>query len=141
MRSGIGNSASDPVFVAVTSGGGGGGGGDASAANQLTEIDRLTTLATAANKPTAGANLSGSVTTTSGDFNLPADATRKPGDVQGQNLGTVNIGFNEFNATAAIGSAGTWTVVPGQTFAITTSNRINFVAASGTAAVTIVKIV
>jgi len=97
----------------------------------------LSTLATAAMKPTAGTNLSGTATTTSGGFSIPANANRKPGDVQGQNISTVNIGFNEFGGAAAIGTAGTYTVAPGATFAITTTNAVAFIAASGTAPVTI----
>lgn len=87
--------------------------------------------------PTAGTNLSGTVTTTSGGFNLAASATRKPGDVQGQNVGANNIGFNEFGGTAVIGAAGTYTVIPGATFSITTNALVNFIAATGNTAVTI----
>lgn len=85
-------------------------------------------------------NLSGTVTTTSGQFSLPMDAYRRPGDLQGQNVGTNNIGFNEFGGTATIGAAGTWTVPPGQTFKITTNQRVNFVAANGDTPVTITRI-
>lgn len=88
-------------------------------------------------KATAGTDLSGNATTTSGGFNIPASSTRRPGDVQGQNVSTSVIGFNEFNGTAAIGSPGTYTVQPGGTFSITTTNRVNFIAATGPAAVTI----
>lgn len=87
--------------------------------------------------PTAGTNLSGTATTTSGGFSIAASSTRKPGDVQGQNISAVSIGFNEFGGTAAIGTAGTYTVPAGSTFSITTNNLVNFIAASGTAAITI----
>jgi|GEM_PF-6367130 len=87
--------------------------------------------------PVSGSNLSGTATTTSGGFNIPANANRRPGDLQGQNVATVSIGFNEFNGTAAIGSAGTYTVPAGATFSITTNQQVNFIAASGTAPVTI----
>ena len=100
----------------------------------------LSTIATGALRPTAGTNLSGTVTTTSGGFNIPANAARKPGDVQGQNLSAVTIGFNEFNGTAVIGAAGTTTVPAGATFANTTNLQMNFIAASGTAAVTVVSV-
>ncbi len=86
---------------------------------------------------TAGANLSGTATTASGAFNIPANAARKPGDVQGQNVGQNTIGFNEFGGTAAIGSAGTYTVPAGATFSITTNQLVNFIASGGNSAVTI----
>lgn len=88
---------------------------------------------------TAGTDLSGTATTTSGGFNLPADATRKPGDVQGQNVSANTIGFNEFGGTATIGSAGTYTVPAGATFSITTNRQVNFIAATGNSAVTITR--
>ncbi len=88
---------------------------------------------------TAGSNLSGVVTTTSGQFFLPEDPYRGPGDLQGQNVGTNNIGFNEFGGAAVIGQAGTWTVLPGNTFKITTNKRVNFVAANGDTPVTITR--
>ena len=89
---------------------------------------------------TAGANLSGVVTTTSGAFSLPMDAKRRPGDLLGQNVGSNNIGFNEFGGAAVIGAAGTWTVAPGQMFKITTNQKVNFVAADGDTPVTITRI-
>lgn len=87
--------------------------------------------------PTAGTNLSGIATTISGAYNIPADPLRHPGDVQGQNISPVNIGFNEFGGTAVIGSTGTYTVPPGGTFTISTNQQVNFIAASGTAGVTV----
>lgn len=100
----------------------------------------LPVTTTSSGTATAGTNLSGTVTTTSGVFNLPALATRKPGDVQGQNIGANNIGFNEFGGTAAIGTAGTYTVIPGATFSITTNQLVNFIAATGSTAVTITSV-
>lgn len=91
-------------------------------------------------RPTAGTDLSGTATTTSGVFNIPADAARHPGDIQGQNVSAVNIGVNEFGGTAAIGSPGTYTVPPGGSFSISTNRLVNFVSASGSAAVTITKL-
>lgn len=86
---------------------------------------------------TAGTNLSGTVTAVSGAFNLPASATRKPGDVQGQNVSaTLSLAFNEFNGTAALNTAGSYTVGPGQTFSITTNNQVNFIS-TGNCPVTI----
>ncbi len=89
---------------------------------------------------TSGTNLSGSATTTSGAFNLPANANRRPGDVQGQNVSGVTIGFNEFGGAAVIGAAGTYTVPAGATFSITTSATVNFISSAGTAAVTVTSV-
>ena len=93
-------------------------------------------IATSSSSPalTAGTNRSGTATTTSGGLSVAANASRK--FLVGQNLGTVNIGFNEFGSTAAIGTAGTYTVPGGSSFSISTSNLVNFIAASGTVAVT-----
>lgn len=77
---------------------------------------------------------SGTATTTSGALKVDANANRR--GLVGQNISTVNIGFNEQGGTAAIGTAGTYTVAPGTGFAISSNKLINFVAASGTAAVT-----
>lgn len=83
---------------------------------------------------TAGTNRSGTATTTSGGLNVAANSSRK--GLVGQNISTVNIGFNEFGGTAAIGTAGTYTVPAGASFSISTTGLVNFIAASGTAAVT-----
>jgi len=77
---------------------------------------------------------SGSATTTSGGLSVPANATRQA--LLGQNVSSVNIGFNEQGGTAAIGAAGTYTVPPGGSFSISTNKAVNFIAATGTAAVT-----
>jgi hypothetical protein len=84
---------------------------------------------------TATTDRSGTATTTSGGLNVPANAARK--FLVGQNLSAVNIGFNEQGTTAVIGTAGTYTVPAGQAFSISTNKLINFIAASGTAAVTL----
>lgn len=83
---------------------------------------------------TATTDRSGSATTTSGGLNVPANANRK--FLVGQNISGVSIGFNEQGGTAAIGSPGTYTVPAGSSFSISTNKLVNFVAASGTAAVT-----
>lgn len=82
----------------------------------------------------AGTDRSGTATTTSGGLNVPANSSRKA--LVGQNISAVNIGFNEFGGTAAIGTAGTYTVPAGSSFSISTRNAVNFIAASGTATVT-----
>lgn len=83
---------------------------------------------------TAGTNRSGTATTTSGGLNVAANANRR--SLVGQNISTVSIGFNEFGGAAAIGTAGTYTVPAGSSFSISTTNQVNFIAATGTAAVT-----
>ncbi len=77
---------------------------------------------------------SGTATTTSGGLNVPANANRR--SLVGQNISGVAIGFNEQGGTAAIGTVGTYSVPAGSGFSISTNKLINFVAASGTAAVT-----
>lgn len=86
--------------------------------------------------PASGAgatNRSGTATTTSGGLSVAANSARK--GLVGQNLSAVIVGFNEVGGTAVIGSAGTYTVAPGQSFSVSTSSLVNFIAASGTAAV------
>jgi|688.fasta_scaffold967208_2 hypothetical protein len=82
---------------------------------------------------TTATNRSGTATTTSGGLSVAANTARKA--LVGQNVSSVNIGFNEFGGTAVIGAAGTYTVAPGLSFSISTSSLVNFIAASGTAAV------
>lgn len=82
-----------------------------------------------------GTDRSGTATTTSGGLSVAANADRK--ELVGQNVGSVNLGFHEFGGTAAIGSAGTFVVAPGQAFSISTNNLINFIAASDTCPVTL----
>lgn len=82
----------------------------------------------------AGTDRSGTATTTSGALTVAANSARR--GLVGQNVSAVNIGVNEHGGTAAIGSAGTYTVSAGQSFAISTNKAVNFIAASGTAAVT-----
>ncbi len=84
---------------------------------------------------TATTDRSGTATTTSGTgLNVPANAART--FLVGQNISAVNIGFNEQGGVAAIGTPGTYTVAAGASFSISTNKLINFIAASGTAAVT-----
>jgi hypothetical protein len=83
---------------------------------------------------TAGTDRSGTATTTSGGLTVAANSSRKA--LIGQNISAVSIGFSEFAGTAAIGTAGTYTVPAGSSFSISTNRAVNFVAASGTAAVT-----
>ena len=82
----------------------------------------------------ASTDRSGTATTTSGGLNVAANSARK--FLVGQNISGVSIGFNEQGGTAVIGTANTYTVAPGQSFSISTNKLVNFIAASGTAAVT-----
>lgn len=82
----------------------------------------------------ASADRSGTATTTSGGLSVAANSARK--FLVGQNISAVSIGFNEQGGTAVIGTAGTYTVAPGQAFSISTNKLVNFICASGTAAVT-----
>jgi hypothetical protein len=85
----------------------------------------------------AGTDRSGTATTISGGLNVPANTSRRA--LTGQNVSAVNIGYNPFGGTAVIGGAGTFTVLPGAAFTITTRNLVNFIAASGTAAVSMIE--
>lgn len=109
----------DPVVIAGVN-----GTGAATAANPLPVSQGALT---------AGVDRSGTATTTSGGLNVAANAARK--SLVGQNLSSVNIGFNEVGGTAVIGAAGTYTVAPGLSFSISTPALVNFIAASGTAVV------
>jgi hypothetical protein len=76
----------------------------------------------------AGTDRSNTATTTSQAL-IPANANRRALNIQ--NVGANNIGVNEFGGTATIGSAGTYTLVPGASMNVRTSNAISFVAATG----------
>lgn len=93
------------------------------------------TVSTSSGPLPAGTVLALTATTTSGAANIPANALRT--GAEGQNISTVVIGFREDGGVAAIGTAGTYTVQPGGTFKIRTSGLVNFIAASGTAAITV----
>lgn len=128
----------DPTTGAdyVASGGGGSatGPGTAATASRVTYASDGATVPVTQGALTAATNRSGTATTTSGGLNVAANANRR--SLVGQNISAVNIGFNEFGGTAAIGTAGPYTVPAGSSFSISTTNQINFIAASGTAAVT-----
>lgn len=83
---------------------------------------------------TATTDRSGTATTTSGGLSVAANPART--FLVGQNISAVTIGFNEQGGTAAIGTAGTYTVGAGLGFNVSTNKLVNIIAASGTAAVT-----
>lgn len=118
----------------VTVGGGDTGAGTAATAGRVTYASDGATVPVTQGALTAGTNRSGTATTTSGGLTVAANAARR--FLVGQNISAVVIGFNEFNGTAAIGTAGTYTVAAGSSFSVSTTNAVNFIAASGTAAVT-----
>lgn len=119
----------------VTLGGGAVGPGTQATAGRVTYASDGPTVPVTQGALTAANNRSGSATTTSGGLTVAANAARR--FLIGQNISAVVIGFNEFNGTAAIGTAGTYTVAAGSSFSISTANAVNFIAASGTAAVTL----
>lgn len=82
---------------------------------------------------TAGTNRSGTATTTSAQL-AAANTSRRGLEVQ--NIGANNIGINEFGAAAAIGTAGTYTLAPGASVRIRTSNLVNVIAATASTAFT-----
>lgn len=76
----------------------------------------------------AGTDRSGTANTTATTL-APANAARKGLEVQ--NVGANNIGINEIGGTAAIGAAGTYTVLPGGAFRVRTNRVISVIAATG----------
>ena len=126
-----------PVYtVDMTTGlpsSGGGGVTTIAGTNGTTAATPANPLPVATGALPAGTNRSGTATTTSGGLSVAANTARR--FLVGQNIGANNIGFNEFGGTAAIGTAGTYTVPPGSSFSISTQNLVNFIAATGSTAV------
>lgn len=118
MRSGIGNSPQDPIYVTQST-----ATTDANGAPIAQP-----TYSTQSAPMTAGTDRSGSAATTSGQI-VAANANRRGLEIQ--NIGSNNIGINEFGNTAAIGTAGTYTVIPGATMRIRTNRAITAIAATG----------
>lgn len=71
---------------------------------------------------------SGTATPTSSVLAL-ANVNRSGMDIQ--NVGTANIGVNEFGNPAVIGQAGTYTLGPGDSMKIRTNLAVSIVSASG----------
>lgn len=118
----------------ASAGGGATGAGTAATATRVTYASDGATVPVTQGALTAGTNRSGTATTTSGGLTVAANAARR--FLMGQNISAVTIGFHEHGGTAAIGTAGTYTVAAGTPFSISTTNAVNFIAASGTAAIT-----
>lgn len=77
----------------------------------------------------AGTDRSSSITTGGSAQQLaPANSARV--SLTGQNTSAGNLGINEVGGTAAIGSAGTYTIAPGQSFSVGTNRAISIVGAT-----------
>lgn len=81
----------------------------------------------------AGVNRSGTAATSSGSL-AAANPARKGLNIQ--NIGANNIGVNEFGGTAAIGTSGTYTLAPGGSMSVRTTNAVTVIAATGATAYT-----
>jgi hypothetical protein len=99
----------------------------------VTSASTGSTTTTQAAPLTAGTNRSGTATTTSAQL-AAANASRRGLNIQ--NIGANNIGVNEFGGTAAIGTAGTYTIVPNGFLNVRTSSQINVIAATASTAFT-----
>lgn len=101
------------------------------AATRTVLVDPLTALDAVPGQVaplTGGVNRSGTAATSSGSL-AAANPNRRGLTIQ--NIGANNIGVNEFGGAAAIGTAGTYTVVPGGSVSISTTNQVNVIAATG----------
>lgn len=123
MRSATGESAQQPVYVTNV-----GSGGSAFASGTVTDP-----VYTQGGYLPAGTDRSGSAGTSSAQI-IAANASRRGPNIQ--NIGANNIGINEFGAAAAIGTAGTYTLVPGASMSIRTNRAIFAIAATGATAFT-----
>lgn len=81
----------------------------------------------------AATDRSGSAATSSGQI-IASNAARRGLEIQ--NVGANNIGINEFGGTAAIGAAGTYTLVPGASMRVRTNRAVTAIAATGATAFT-----
>lgn len=126
MRSGIGNSPSDPIYVAQV------GAGQTVTSPDGTQGTAPTVVNQTAALP-AGTDRSGTATTSSATL-AAANAARRGLNIQ--NIGANNIGVNEFGGTAAIGTAGTYTIAPGNSLNVRTNRLITVIAATASTAFT-----
>lgn len=81
----------------------------------------------------AGTDRSGTAGTTSAQL-AAANATRRGLNIQ--NISANNLGINEFGGTAAIGTAGTYTLAAGATLNVRTNRQINVIASAASSAYT-----
>lgn len=82
---------------------------------------------------TAATDRSGTATTTSAQI-VAANTARRGLEIQ--NIGANNIGINEFSGTAAIGTAGTYTLTPNSSMRVRTNRAITAIAATASTAFT-----
>ena len=79
----------------------------------------------------AATDRSGTATTTSSTL-AAANSSRRGLNIQ--NIGANNIGVNEFGGTAAIGTAGTYTLAPGASMNVRTNRAVTVIAATASTA-------
>jgi hypothetical protein len=82
---------------------------------------------------TAGSNASGTATT-SASVLAAANAART--FLVGQNIGANNIWINEIGGTAAANTAGSYKVIPGGAFSVSTNRAVSVIAETGSTAYT-----
>ncbi len=82
---------------------------------------------------TAGTDRSGTAGTSSATL-AAANSSRRGLEIQ--NVSANNIGINEFGGTAAIGSAGTYTIAAGAQFRVRTNRAISVIASAANSAYT-----
>lgn len=75
----------------------------------------------------AGTDRSGTAGTASTQLS-PANANRRGLDIQ--NISANSIGINEFGGTAAIGTAGTYTLAAGTSMRVRTNRQVNVIASA-----------
>lgn len=85
---------------------------------------------------TAGADRSGTTNATAGTATTLAPANTARRGLNIQNISASNIGINEVGGTAAIGTAGTYTVAAGASISIRTNRAISVVGAAPSLAYT-----
>ncbi len=81
----------------------------------------------------AGTDRSGTAGTTSAQL-AAANPSRRGLNIQ--NISANNLGINEFGGTAAIGTAGTYTLAAGATINVRTNRQINVIASAAASAFT-----
>jgi hypothetical protein len=120
VRSGIGNTAADPIFVSDVSV----GGAPVSASNPLPT--QSTVLP-------AGTDRSGTAGTASAQL-AAANTSRRGLNIQ--NISANTLGINEFGGAAAIGTPGTYSLAAGATVNVRTNRQINVIASAAGSAYT-----
>lgn len=92
----------------------------------------INTSTTSSALPT-GTDRSGTAQLTSGSL-AAANPARRGLNIQ--NIGANNIGVNEFGGAAAIGTAGTYTIVPGGSLNVRTAGAVTVIAVTAPTAYT-----